>query len=107
MFLSCPGSLSVIVYGQCGRTSDPVPAAAPAGAGLRAGLKNQPVHIGGKAVLRVWRVNKGKNGQFSNIYRVNPVQSLHEAQLSAIKVKSSTEQQQNRAGGSAAVPIWW
>lgn len=90
MFLSCPGSLTVIISDQSGGASDPVIAAAPAGAGLRAGerLKNQPVHEGGKAVLRVWRVNKGENCQFSNISRLNPAQSLHEAQLSAIKVKS-------------------
>lgn len=51
-------------------------------------VKNQPVHIGGKAVLRVWGANKGKNGLFSNIYWLNPAQSLHGAQLSAVKVKS-------------------
>lgn len=37
MILACPGSLSVLISGQCGGASDPVTAAAPAGAGLRAG----------------------------------------------------------------------
>ena len=95
MTLACPRSLLVTISGQCVRTSDPGTAPTPALQLLvqvlgqeRERLKNQPVHVGEKDVLWVWRLNKGKNGQFFNIYWLNPAQSLHGAQLYAIKVKS-------------------
>lgn len=37
MVLVCPGSMPIIISGQCGAASDPVTATAPAGAGHRAG----------------------------------------------------------------------